>query len=126
MIELLIGAAVGAGAMVAKDKLTGNSEGDKVKRELDQIYAENEKFRSRNKEMERQVEDLLAENQKLHKKLKDKEGNHDDMYDDLEDAQNQVKKLRKQNDELTIKLKEYKTACENYEIEVQQMKEKLG
>lgn len=61
MLELLGGIVLGGVAGVAlKDKIMGqNSQNDNKQRELDSLYAENEKFSKRNKELERQVEDLL-------------------------------------------------------------------
>ena len=75
--------------------------------------------------MERQIEDLLSENKKLNKKIKDNEDSKDDLTDDLDDMKRELKKLRSQNDELCSKIQEYKTACGNYEIEIERLKDKL-
>lgn len=63
MIELIGGLVIGGVAGVAlKDKILGdNNQNNNKQREIDSLYAENEKFSKRNKELERQVEDLLAE-----------------------------------------------------------------
>lgn len=130
MVELALGVALGAaGGYYVKGKLEGNSNEQMQaakQRELDSIYAENEKLRKRNREMERQIEDLLAENKKLYKQSKDQDDNQDDLLDDLEDARKEVKRLSSQNDDLARKLQEYKIACNGYELEIERLKEKLG
>ena len=127
MIAFAIGVVIGIVGMVIKNKFWGNNkkqETEAKQRELETLYQENEKFRKRNKEMERQIEDLLAENQKLRKQFKDKEDDWDDLEDELQKAKGEVKKLRMQNDELYQKIREYKTACEAYEIEIVALKNK--
>ncbi len=124
MIEFIAGAVIGAGGMVAKDYLTGNGQQANAaqKRETEQLYAENEKLRSRNKQAERQIEDLLAEVEQLRKKSKATDNDRDDLQDDLESAMAKVRKLTTQNDELLRKIKEYQTACANYEQEISRLK----
>ena len=124
MIEFIAGAVIGAGGMVAKDYLTGNGQqaNDAQKRETEQLYAENEKLRSRNKQAERQIEDLLAEVEQLRKKSKAKNNDRDDLQDELESAMAKVRKLTTQNDELLRKIKEYQTVCANYEQEISRLK----
>ena len=84
----MIGAAVGfvAGAatgVALKDKIMGgNNEKDKLQSQLDEVLAENEKFRNRNKDLERQVEDLLAENKKLRAKFSESDDSKDDLADE--------------------------------------------
>lgn len=127
MTELIIGIAIGAAGMHAKDKVLGNSAArdlEEKKRELDNMYAENEKFRKRNKDLSRQVEDLLLENDRLKRQVKDNNNDHDDLQDELDDAKAEIKKLRMQNDEMYRKIQEYKSACESYEIEIARLKEK--
>ena len=124
MIEFIAGAVIGAGGMVAKDYLTGNGQQANAaqKRETEQLYAENEKLRSRNKQAERQIEDLLAEVEQLRKKSKATDNDRDDSQDELESAMAKVRKLTTQNDELLRKIKEYQTACANYEQEISRLK----
>lgn len=128
-VDLLLGAGVGfLVGYILKEKISGNKSQEAVdskQRELDELYNENEKFRRRNKEMERQIEDLQFENKKLNKKIKDNEDSKDDLTDDLDDMKRELKKLRSQNDELCSKIQEYKTACGNYEIEIERLKDKL-
>ena len=127
MVEFIIGAAAGAGAMFAKDLIVGNkSQQEKATNDqrLEELYNENEKLRNRNKEAERKIEDLVAENQKLTRKFKDKDDDADDMEDQLADTKLKVKKLQQQNDELLCKIQEYKSACESYEMEIAQLKNK--
>ena len=60
MIELLGGMVIGGVAGVyAKDKLFGEtSQSSNNKRELDALYAENEKFRKRNQELAGKLADM--------------------------------------------------------------------
>ena len=128
MIEV-IGAFVlgGAAGIYAKDKLFGAGVNQKAKQqELDSLYAENEKFRNRNKELERQVEDLLSELNKTRKQAKTSDDEQDDLEDDLQKFKNETNKLRQQNDDLARKLQEYKRACESQEAEISMLKDKLG
>ena len=59
MVEFIIGAAVGAGAMIAKDAMSNssgnNASGSKQanRQETEELYAENEKLRNRNRDAER-------------------------------------------------------------------------
>lgn len=124
MIEFIAGAVLGAGGMVAKDFLTGNGQQANAtqKRETEQLYAENEKLCNRNKQAERQIEDLLAEVEQLRKKTKSTDNDRDDLQDELDSAKAKVRKLTTQNDELIRKLKEYQTACANYEQEISRLK----
>ena len=124
MIEFIAGAVLGAGGMVAKDFLTGNGQQANAtqKRETEQLYAENEKLCNRNKQAERQIEDLLAEFEQLRKKTKSTDNDRDDLQDELDSAKAKVRKLATQNDELIRKLKEYQTACANYEQEISRLK----
>lgn len=125
MVELIIGAALGAGGMIAKNKLVDNNTStscNNLQNELNALSDENEKLRKRSKEAERQVEDLLAENQKLRKASKATDDDRDDIEDELDSAKAKVKKLTQQNDELIRKIAEYKSVCENYEAEINRLK----
>lgn len=129
MIEFIVGAVVGVGGMIAKDKYFGNASEQQLnvkQKELDNLYAENEKFRKRNKEMERQIEDLLSENQKLRRNFKNSDDSMDNLRDNLSRAQREVNKLRLQNDELCRNIQEYKEACDHYKMEIENLKSKLG
>ena len=129
MIEFIAGVVVGAGGMIAKDKYFGNDFEQQInakQKELDSLYAENEKFRKRNKEMERQIEDLLSENQKFKRSFKDNDDSIDDLKDSLSRSKKEVNKLGLQNDELCRNIQEYKEACEHYKMEIDNLKSKLG
>lgn len=128
MVELIGGIIVGGVAGVAlKDKLVGaNVQKDSKQKEFESLYAENEKFSKRNKELERQVEDLLSELNKVRKKAKDSDDDQDDLQDELDRAKREVKNIRLQNDELARKVKEYKAACEAQEAEISMLKQKIG
>ena len=124
MLEILTSFAVGGIAgYVIKDKLISQTQTEtKSQIDLQSIYVENEKFARRNKELERENEDLLAEISKLRKQAIFKDSNSDDLEDALDSAKREVKSLRQQNETLTIKLKEYKAACESLEREVESLK----
>ena len=122
---IIIGAAIGIGGMMAKEKFFDGKENvtsQNAKNESDALCDENEKLRKRNKEAERQIEDLLAENQKLRRQYKEKDDDHDDLEDELDKAKSEAKKLRQQNDELLRKIQEYKLACDSYENEIANLK----
>jgi uncharacterized coiled-coil DUF342 family protein len=125
MIEIvgafLLGGVTGA---VAKDKILGSAQKENSKQnELDSLYAENQKFSKRNKELERQIEDLLAELNKVRKQVKTNDDNADNLEDELDKAKRELKNVRFQNDELARKLKEYKIACESLESEIASLKQ---
>ena len=124
MMEFIVGAVIGAGGMVAKDLLIGNNQqaNSAQKRETEQLYAENEKLRNRNKQAERQIEDLLAEVAQLRKKSKLTDNDRDDLQDELDSAKAKVKKLTTQNEDLLRKVKEYQNVCDNYEQEISKLK----
>ena len=128
MIELIGGLVIGGVAGVAlKDKIVGNSsQNDTKHRELETLYAENEKFRQRNKEAERQVEDLMVELERIRKKAKENNEEQEDLEDELDKAKFELKSLRQQNDELARKVKEYKDACEAQAAQISLLKEKIG
>lgn len=128
MIELIGGLVIGGVAGVAlKDKIVGNfSQNDTKQRELETLYAENEKFRQRNKEAERQVEDLMVELERIRKKAKENNEEQEDLEDELDKAKFELKSLRQQNDELARKVKEYKDACEAQAAQISLLKEKIG
>ena len=128
MIELLGGIVVGGVAGVAlKDKIFGESASAVNKqKEINALYAENEKFSRRNKELERQVEDLLAELNKVRRQANDNDDDQHDLEDELAHAKRELKSIRAQNDELARKLKEYKTTCEAQEAEISLLKDKIG
>lgn len=127
MVELIGGIIVGGVAGVAlKDKLMGaNPKNDTQQKEMNSLYAENEKYSKRNKDLERQVEDLLSELNKVRKKAKESDDDQDDLQDELDKVKRELKNARLQNDELARKVKEYKTACEAQEAEIAMLKTKI-
>lgn len=128
MIELLGGIVIGGLAGVAlKDKILGaNTQNETKQKEIDSLYAENEKFSKRNKELERQVEDLLSELNKIRRKAKDADDDHDALQDNLDMAKKELKNLRQQNDDLSRMIKDYKAACDAQEAEISMLKQKLN
>ena len=114
---------------VKEDKETQITEAVKeplpTQKELDSLYAENEKFSKRNKDLERQVEDLLAELNKVRRQAKANDDSTDDLQDELDKAKRELKNIRLQNDDLARKLKEYKSAVEAQEAEISMLKQKI-
>ena len=86
------------------------------------IYIENERFSKRNKEMSREIEDLQYENRKLRKSIDAKYDDQDDLESDLSKIKREVKQLQSENNKLLLELKEYKAACEGYELEIARLK----
>lgn len=126
MLSILTSFAVGGVAgYVIKDKISPKSQGNtKQPTDLEAVYAENEKYARRNKELERENEDLLAEIAKLHKQARNHETDADDLEDALEAANREVKSLRQQNESLSAKLKDYKVACESLKLDLEKFKNK--
>lgn len=119
---LAVGGVVG---YLAKDKISTSVSTGETKQhtqEIDQLYNENEKLVKRNKELERENEDLLVEIQKVRRNAKKEVNDADDIEDKLDSAQREIKSLRQQNEILTAKLREYKNACENLEIQITSLK----
>lgn len=128
MVGLISGFVLGGitGATL-KDKVMGTgNQCEKKQKEIDTLFAENEKLRKRNKELERQVEDLLSELHKIRKKAQAVDDDHDNLEDELDKAKREIKSIRLQNDELARKAKEYQMACEAQEAEISMLKQKLG
>ena len=125
MLEFLLGTAVGASAILAKDFIVGDnsSKAAASQQQMQELYTENEKLRNRNKEAERRIEDLSRELQKANVRFKDRDNSADDLEDDLADAKTKLKKLSQQNDELLRKVQEYQRACDSYEAEIQRLKQ---
>lgn len=125
MISFLTGLVVGAGGMVAKDKILDQNSGNSksaLQIEADRLSDENEKLRSRLRDAQSQVENLMADNERLRRKSKDFTDDKEDLSDDLESAKKEIKKLMVQNDDLARKIQEYKSACDSYEQELKQIK----
>lgn len=125
MMEVIAALVVGgvAGA-IAKDKLIGNPELQNKVREIEKLMNENATLRDDKKKLSRQVEDLLGELKKVRQASQDNEDDKDDMEDDLMKARMDLKKVKKQNEELTRSLQEYKAACEAQEAEIKSLKDK--
>lgn len=120
---LLLGGAAG---YAAKEMMGKQQTTPKQQNELATLYAENEKFSRRNKELERQVEDLLSELNKVRRQAKANDDSSDDLQDEVDKLKRELKVTRTQNDELSRKVREYKSACEAQEAEIAMLKEKNG
>lgn len=127
-MQLIIGIVVGAVVIyLLKDRLPGaGKEVESCKKELNTLYAENEKFSKQNKELQRQVEDLTTEVNKLRRKSKDADADHDDLEDERDKAKRDLRNLRIQYDAMSSKLKEYENALSAKEAEIVELKNKIG
>lgn len=124
VIGIIIGFAIFY--MIKKNMGIGDNSAQLKKKdeELTALYAENEKFRKRNKDAERQIEDLLAEIQKLRKKAKEGTDANEELEDLADKYKNEAKKIHLQNEELIRQMKEYKIACEALQDEINNLKNK--
>ena len=126
IIEFVVGAAVGVGGMAVKDRLLGSKASDelsKAKREMDSLSDEVERLKKRLRESEDRVEELLSENRHLQMKNKEKSSSYDDIEDERDLLTGKVKKLQVSNAELECKLREYMTACEALQNEINTLKQ---
>lgn len=126
-IEYVIGATIGAGGMIVKDKIFGSKSSDelaRIKRENDSLSDEVEKFKKRQREAENHIEDLMAENQRLIKKGKEKEESQYDIEDERDALKSKIKKLQAEKEELERKVQEYGNACKALESELSLFKNK--
>lgn len=114
MLDFVIGAVVGAGAIVAKDVLKDKSSAKSNQGEMTTLYNENERLRQQNKELKRLMEDCNDEIAKLKRNSKRVGSEQEDLEDELEDAKSLINKLKKQNEFLTQEIKEYKRALDEY------------
>lgn len=114
--------ALGAVAGYAAKSFAAPATKEADKRELDNIYDENEKLARRNKELQRSNEDLLAKLTDLQKKAKTDSDTHEDMVDDLDDARRDIQRLRKQNEALARDLAEYRNVCEAQSAELAKLR----
>lgn len=114
----IVGVVAGVGGMFAKEKLVGGkSKSNNQQDELKNLYDENEKLRSRNKEAERRIEDLMAENQKIKKASKNQSDNADEIEDELDSLRSKLRRAQATIDELQRKNNELQKAVESYEME---------
>lgn len=122
MMDFILGAVVGIGGMMAKDKFICNDSLNKMQSEMESLSNENEKLRRRSKEAECQIEDLLKENREIRERAKSNDDDKDDLIDELEKAKIKIRRLTQQNDELLEKISEYKSVCNSYELEINKLK----
>lgn len=97
---------------------------DALKRERDKAREDAERFRNRTKEMQAQIDGLVAENGKALKRAKDAESEAEDNEDSADNAKRQVKRLREENERLTRQLADHRAACDSYEQEIKNLKNK--
>ena len=123
MIEFVLGLAVGAGGMLAKEQFVDKDASQKQQRQAEQLSDENERLRMRLNEANRHNEELLAENERLRRSSSDHSDKLDDTLEDLAKAKKELSKVQLQNEELARKLQEYRTVCESYKLELAKYKE---
>lgn len=122
MWEFIAGCIAGAGGVMVKDHLMPNTDIEKLKNQLNEVLTENEKYRSKNKELERLVEDLQSEKMHLKKQSQNNEDAHDDLVDDLDAEKRKNKRLSTQVSDLTAQIEEYKSALQSLEEELKHYK----
>lgn len=123
MIEFILGAAVGAGAIMLKDSMSNEKSINSIKQsEANQLSAENDKLRRRNKELERNIEDLLMENKRLNKNVRETMDKDENSEDRIEDLLAELKRIKQQHLETQAQLDEYKVACKNYEQQISELR----
>lgn len=115
ILEFLIGTGVGvAGTLSIKGN--GNSKRfNKLKRELDETLAENEKLHRRYKEAERLNENLQSKLTNQQRSMKSSSSVRDDLQDELDDALRKIKHLTAENANLHRKIEEYKNILKSNE-----------
>lgn len=124
IIGLIAGIVISIGGMMIKRKMFGSEFDDSTQNAINEANAlrnENEKLHRRIKEVENQNEDLIKENQKLSQKFKEKGEDQEDLQDELAKAKAEIKKLLIQNDELSHKTDELKSACQSYERRINEI-----
>lgn len=128
MVEFIGGVLIGGVAGIAlKDKVLGGGANEaKREAEMKSLYAENEKFAKRNKELERLVEDLQSELARMRRNAKDKDSINEDIEDELDRVRKDLKMSVIQRDELSRKVKELTATCASQEAEIKMYKEKIG
>lgn len=110
MVGFIVGVGIGiAGTWVVKGK-NDSAEINAIKRQLNEVWSENEKLSRRYKEAERHNEDLHAELEKLQRHAKSDSSDKEDLQDELEDARYKVKKLSAEKTELLREIEEYRQA----------------
>ncbi len=121
MVEYIIGAAIGAGAMymIYSTKLKGQ---ETIKRESDRLNSELEMQRKKRSVVEKENLKLRDDIIDLKKQVNRKEDKISDWEDDLEDEKRKSAKLNKELEQLHQSLNEYKDALQACQLEVKSLK----
>lgn len=122
MWQFLVGLLTGIGGVVVKDYFVGKSAQQNNQSQLNSIREENDKLRTKNKEVERLVEDLQLEVSRLKKQRQTNEDTREDLKDDLDLERRKNIRLTNQVSELNAQIEEYKSALQSLEIEIKQIK----
>lgn len=124
MVEFIVGGALGAGLMVAKEKLMGENQNSSVKLQMDELSNTNEKLLRRNKDLEVRIDELLAKNQKLMKQNTANDDGIDDLEDELEDAKKLNKRINAEKEALAAEVLELRKSLAAAEAEIESLKKK--
>lgn len=122
MVEFIVGGALGAGIMAAKDKLMGENQNSSVKLQIEELSNTNEKLLRRNKELEARIDELLAKNQKLMRQNTANGDGIDDLEDELDDAKKLIKKINAEKEALASKVLELRKSLASAEAEIESLK----
>lgn len=117
---LIIGIAVGAAAVVLKDKFIPKEDGNK--RVADDLSDKNEKLLRKNKEYARQIEESTAKIDQLNRSARRSSDSADDMEDELDSAKATIKQLRAQIEVLERNLRDCMSAYESQKVEIEEYK----
>lgn len=123
MVEYIIGAAIGAGAiyMIYSTKLKRQ---ETIKRESDRVNRELETQREKRSILEKENLKLRDDIIDLKKQLNRKDDKISDWEDDLDDEKRKTAKLNKELEQLHQSLNEYKDALQACQLEVKSLKER--
>ena len=113
MWEFIIGSAIGAGAVIAKDTLMDSKKEMALKEEIVNLQQDYEKLRKRNKEAERLIEDLQTNNERLHRQLQEQKDNEEDLQYNLQTAQSKIAQQEKVILDLQEQVEEYRSAYQS-------------
>lgn len=124
MVELVIGAIVGAGAMYyVKSRLAANEQ-EQAKSEIDRLNHELDIQRSKRHDLEQENLSIQQEIHTLKQKNLRQSDKAMDMEDSLEDEKRKSDRLKKEVELLQQSLSEYKIALQACQLEVADLKNK--
>lgn len=117
MLEFILGAGIGAGAMLAKEKLSGNKV-DELTRELDGL---NTRYEVERRKRVAQDEELG----KLRQELTNYRHKYDRQGDDVLDLEDDLGDEKRKNQRLSVELEQAKREIKEYELALAALKVEL-